>query len=234
MSWYAYCIAERQSFPELCRHRRPMPLTGVTGLFGNQAFLFPASDLAIVVTEHNEEDGARMDQQAAKDHARVISECFKLSTVLPFRFGTTFQDDDALRRSVRSNQRHFQANVERLRGKAEMHLKVLVDDTCPGGPAVPDQSAGERKPAARAAVEGAGCFGADASDVSTDCGRDYLQADGLGEDAAGYRSLDRQQDDRAIPEQILLSNSGVEGMPDAALGAVASISLCTAFQLSAA
>ncbi len=27
------------------------------------------------------------------------------------------------------------ANVERLRGKAEMHLKVLVDDTCPGNSA---------------------------------------------------------------------------------------------------
>src|SRR6201987_1089615 len=74
---------------------------------------------------------ARMDQQAAKDHARVVADCFKPSTVLPFRFGTTFTDDDALRRSVRSNQRHFLANVERLRGKAEMHLKVLVDDICP-------------------------------------------------------------------------------------------------------
>jgi hypothetical protein len=73
-----------------------------------------------------------MDQSAIKDHGRVIADCFKLSTVLPFRFGTTFPDDDALRRSVRSNQRHFTANVERLRGKAEMHLKVLVDDTCPG------------------------------------------------------------------------------------------------------
>ncbi|HEX7157996.1 MAG TPA: GvpL/GvpF family gas vesicle protein [Edaphobacter sp.] len=132
MAWYAYCIAERQAFPELCRHRRPMPLTGVTGLFGNQTFLFPASELAIVVSEHNEEDAARMDQQAQKDHARVVAECFKHSTVLPFRFGTTFTDDDALRRSVRSNQRHFLANVERLRGKAEMHLKVLVDDICPG------------------------------------------------------------------------------------------------------
>src|ERR1700728_2936762 len=129
--WYAYCVAERQAFPELCRHRRPMPLTGVTGMFGNQTFLFPASDLAVIVSEHSAEDNERMDQQAAKDHARVVAECFKLSTVLPFRFGTTFQDDDALRRSVRSNQRHFQANVERLRGKAEMHLKVLVDDICP-------------------------------------------------------------------------------------------------------
>ncbi len=132
MAWYAYCIAERQAFPELSRHRRPTPLADVSGLFGNQTFLFPASDLAVIVSEHSAEDAQRMDQQAARDHARVIAECFRHSTVLPFRFGTSFQDDDALRRSVRSNQRHFQANVERLRGKAEMHLKVLVDDTCPG------------------------------------------------------------------------------------------------------
>lgn len=138
MSWYAYCIAERQSFPELARHRRPMPLTGVSGLFGNQTFLFPAGDLAVIVSEHAAEDSVRIKdqtQQAAKDHARVIADCFKLSTVLPFRFATTFADDDGLRRSVRSNQRHFLANVERLRGKAEMHLKVLVDDTCPGNSA---------------------------------------------------------------------------------------------------
>ena len=135
MAWYAYCIAERNAFSELARHRRPMPLSGVTGLFGNQIFLFPAADLAVVVSEHLNEDAARLTgpeaQSAARDHARVISGCFDRSTVLPFRFGTTFEDDDALRRSVRSNQRHFLANVERLRGKAEMHLKVLVDDICP-------------------------------------------------------------------------------------------------------
>ncbi len=112
-----------------------MPLAGITGLFGNQTFLFPAGDLAVIVSEHQQGDQARFDQQANKDHARVISECFKLSTVLPFRFATTFADDDGLRRSVRSNQKHFLANVERLRGKAEMHLKVLVDDTCPGNSA---------------------------------------------------------------------------------------------------
>ena len=132
MAWYAYCIAERQAFPELCRHRRPAPLQGISGIFNNQTFLFPAGELAVIVSEHLPEDAARMDQQTQRDHARVIAECFKHSTVLPFRFATTFQDDDALRRSVRSNQKHFQANVERLRGKAEMHLKVLVDDTCPG------------------------------------------------------------------------------------------------------
>jgi hypothetical protein len=106
----------------------------MTGVLGNQIFLFPASDLAVVVSEHDPAEATpeAMNQQAQKDHARVISDCFKLSTVLPFRFNTVFQDDDAMRRSVRSNQRHFQANVERLRGKAEMHIKLLVDDTCPG------------------------------------------------------------------------------------------------------
>ena len=135
MAWYAYCIAERNAFPELARHRRPMPLTGVTGLFGNQTFLFPAADLAVIVSEHLPEHNARLagpeSTAAAREHAKVIAGAFERSTVLPFRFGTTFEDDDALRRSVRSNQRHFLANVERLRGKAEMHLKVLVDDICP-------------------------------------------------------------------------------------------------------
>ena len=130
MSWYAYCIAERNAFAELARHRRPTPLEGLSGLFGNQVFLFPAGDLTVLVSEHNAEDDARLDQQCQKDHARVIASCFKTCTVLPFRFHTTFEDDDALRRSVRSNHRHFVANLERLHGKAEMHLKVLVDDNC--------------------------------------------------------------------------------------------------------
>ncbi len=131
MSWYAYCVAERTAFPDLLRHRRPMPLLGITGLFGNQAFVFPTSDLAVVVSERLPEDDTRMDQQAQRDHARVIAECFQQATVLPFRFGTHFEDDEALRRAIRSNHRHFALNVERLRGKAEMHLKVLVDDNCP-------------------------------------------------------------------------------------------------------
>lgn len=128
MAWYAYCISEKQSFPELARHRKPIPLESVTGISGNQVFLYPASELAVIVSEHNPLEA--FDQKAGVDHARVIADCFKVSTVLPFRFGTIFNDDEALRRSIRSNQRQFAANMEKLRGKAEMHLKVLVDDCC--------------------------------------------------------------------------------------------------------
>jgi hypothetical protein len=128
MAWYAYCIGEKQAFPELARHRKPIPLESVLGVGGNQVFLYPASDLAIVVSEHTPTE--TLNQKAGVDHARVIADCFKHSTVLPFRFGTVFQDDEGLRKSIRSNQRQFQGNLERLHGKTEMHLKIHVDACC--------------------------------------------------------------------------------------------------------
>jgi hypothetical protein len=128
MAWYAYCVAEKQAFPELLRHRKPIPLESVQGIQGNQVFLYPASDLAVLVTEHIHSDIS--SQKAAVDHARVIGDCFKVSTVLPFRFGTIFANDEALRRSVRSNQRNFQSNLVQLKGKTEMHIKVTLDDCC--------------------------------------------------------------------------------------------------------
>src|ERR1700744_491620 len=126
MAWYAYCIGEKQAFPELARHRKPIPLESVLGVGGNQVFLYPASDLAVIVSEHNPAES--LNQKSGVDHARVIADCFKHSTVLPFRFGTIFSDDDSLRKSIRSNQRQFLGNIDKLRGKTEMHLKILVDD----------------------------------------------------------------------------------------------------------
>jgi hypothetical protein len=128
MAWYAYCIGEKQAFPELARHRKPVPLESVLGVSGNQVFLYPASDLAVIVSEHNPAEP--MNQKAGMDHARVIADCFQHSTVLPFRFGTVFNDDESLRKSIRSNQRQFLGNIEMLRGKTEMHLKIFVEDCC--------------------------------------------------------------------------------------------------------
>ena len=128
MAWYAYCIGEKQAFPELARHRKPVPMESVVGVSGNQVFLYPASDLAIIVSEHNPQEA--FNQRAGVDHARVIADCFQHSTVLPFRFGTVFNDDESLRKSIRSNQRQFLGNIDKLRGKTEMHLKILVDDCC--------------------------------------------------------------------------------------------------------
>jgi hypothetical protein len=110
----------------MARHRKPVPMESLVGVSGNQVFLYPASDLAVIVSEHNPAEA--LNQRSGVDHARVIADCFQHSTVLPFRFGTVFSDDESLRKSIRSNQRQFLFNIDKLRGKTEMHLRIFADD----------------------------------------------------------------------------------------------------------
>ena len=126
MAWYAYCITEQQAFQGTTRARRPFPIENLRGVNGTQVFGYPSGDFAVIVSEYV--SNGQLTQQAVVEHARVIGSCFERTTVLPFRFGTVFDTDDAMRRAVRSNRKQFTASVDRLRGKAEMHLKLVVKD----------------------------------------------------------------------------------------------------------
>jgi hypothetical protein len=124
MSWYAYCITEQQSFHGNIRVRKPFPIEGLHGVGGAQAIAYPSGDFVVVVSEYLR--SGMLHQGAALEHARVISECFKNGTVLPFKFATVFDNEEAIRHAVRVNRKAFVASVAQLRGKAEMHLKVVV------------------------------------------------------------------------------------------------------------
>ena len=126
MSWYAYCITEQQAFQGATRARKPFVIPGLKGVGGAQVYGYPSGEFAVIVSDYPQP--GQLDQKAILDHARVVSECFRNTTVLPFRFGTVFNTDEALRRAVRGNRKAFVASVSKLRGKAEMHLKLLVKD----------------------------------------------------------------------------------------------------------
>jgi predicted transcriptional regulator len=126
MAWYAYCITEQTAFSNGSRSRRPSLVQGIRGLNDTEVYAYPSGDFAVVVSEYS--NPAELNQKAVLEHARVVSECFRTTTVLPFRFGTVFESDEDLRRAVRANRKAFLATVDRLRGKAEMHLKVIVRD----------------------------------------------------------------------------------------------------------
>jgi hypothetical protein len=127
MAWYAYCITEQQAFlTNGTRARRPFAIIGMRGVAGSPVFAYPSGDFTVVVSEY--QHNGDLDQKSVLEHARVISECFRSTTVLPFRFGTVFDSDEALRRAVRANRKAFTESVARLKGKAEMHLKVMVRD----------------------------------------------------------------------------------------------------------
>ena len=130
MAWYAYCLTEQQNLNNGVRTRRPFLLEGIQGVNGAPVLSYPSGEFAVVVSEYDRtaEGGEKLEDKTVLEHARVVSVCFRHGTVLPFRFGTIFDSDEALRQAVRTNRRAFGMSVARLRGKAEMHLKVLVKD----------------------------------------------------------------------------------------------------------
>jgi hypothetical protein len=102
-------------------------LEGVQGVNGAPVVNYPSGEFAVVVSEFDRSTD-KLDEKTVLEHARVVSACFRLSTVLPFRFGTIFDTEEALRQAVRSNRRTFGESVAKLRGKAEMRLKLVVRD----------------------------------------------------------------------------------------------------------
>jgi len=127
MAWYAYCLTEQQTLTNGSRARRPFLLEGIQGVNAAPVLSYPSGEFAVVVSEFDRV-AEKLEDKAVLEHARVVSVCFRTGTVLPFRFGTLFDSDEALRQAVRANRRAFGLSVARLRGKAEMHLKLMVRD----------------------------------------------------------------------------------------------------------
>jgi hypothetical protein len=126
MSWYAYCLTEHR-LSNGTRTRRPFVLDGIQGVNGATVLSYPSGEFAVVVSEFDRAT-TNLEEKHVLEHARVVSVCFRQGTVLPFRFGTIFDNDESLKHAVRANRRAFGESVARLKGKAEMHVKVLVRD----------------------------------------------------------------------------------------------------------
>ncbi len=124
MSWYAYCLTEHR-LSNGTRTRRPFVLDGIQGVNGATVLSYPSGDFAVVVSEFDRA-ATKLEEKHVLEHAKVVSVCFRQGTVLPFRFGTIFDNDESLKHVVRANKRAFGESVARLKGKAEMHVKVLV------------------------------------------------------------------------------------------------------------
>jgi gas vesicle protein GvpL/GvpF len=127
MAWYAYCLTEHQTLPNGVRARRPFVLEGVQGVNGAPVMSYPSGEFAVIVSEYDRAS-SKLDEKSVLEHARVVSQSFRTATVLPFRFGTIFDTEDAIRQAVRANRRTFCESVARLRGKAEMRIKLVVRD----------------------------------------------------------------------------------------------------------
>jgi hypothetical protein len=125
MSWYAYCLTEHQTLANGVRARRPYVLDGIQGVNSAPVMSYPSGEFAVIVSEFDRAT-CKLDEKSVLEHARVVSQSFRTATVLPFRFGTIFDTEDAIRQAVRSNRRTFCESVARLRGNME---EIVLPDT---------------------------------------------------------------------------------------------------------
>lgn len=72
------------------------------------------------------------------EHGQVIARAFETHTVLPMRFGTFFQSEKQIERMIRENHGELLETFCRLRGKAEMRLKLCF-------PSLAEDNSGAKK-----------------------------------------------------------------------------------------
>src|SRR3981081_2181765 len=123
MSWYAYCLTEHQTLVNGVRARRPFLLDGIQGVNGSPVMSYPSGEFAVIVSEYDRAT-SKLDEKSVLEHARVVSQSFRTATVLPFRFGTIFDTEDAIRQAVRSNRRTFCHSLARLSGKSDWSINT--------------------------------------------------------------------------------------------------------------
>lgn len=63
-------------------------------------------------------------------HEKVIEEIMKGQTVLPFKFGTVFENEANVEKLLRENNPEFKAVLASLDGKEEWGLKIYCDSEC--------------------------------------------------------------------------------------------------------
>jgi hypothetical protein len=72
-------------------------------------------------------------EQLVRSHNDLLVEALAAGVVLPFRFGTTFADRDALDEWIERHHAQLSLELERLRGKAEWSVEVVAPPRPEGG-----------------------------------------------------------------------------------------------------
>ena len=116
MSIYAYCLV-RLSSDEV--------LPTLRGIAARPVFPLRCDRYAMLLSRL--ERNFRFSARSIVEHGQVIRRVFETHTVLPVRFGTFFRSERQITELIRENRQDLLESFCRLRGKAEMHLKLLLD-----------------------------------------------------------------------------------------------------------
>jgi hypothetical protein len=115
MAIYAYC---------LLRLPAEESLPSMKGVDSRPVFPFRCDKYTMLLSRL--ERSYRFSARSIVEHGQVIGRIFENHTVLPMRFGTFFRSEKQITELIRGNRHDLLESFCRLRGKAEMRLKLLL------------------------------------------------------------------------------------------------------------
>jgi len=120
---------------------RACALRNATGLSGAPVFVVPHSEIAAMVslTDQHKIDPA---PESVWQHEQLVEALMARHTVLPARFGTIMPDYAALEAELAGRYAGFAADIDRLRGRVEVSVRVMWDENVETTPAAAGPAGG--------------------------------------------------------------------------------------------
>jgi len=100
------------------------------GLEGTSLFSLTYQDIAAVVSPLATSTVSPTDDNLWR-HEAIVEALMADRTVLPVRFGTVLADEAAVKAVLTTHYANFVADLERVRGRVELGLRVLWNDDAP-------------------------------------------------------------------------------------------------------
>ncbi len=114
---YLYAIADAVEIP---------PVYGNIGINGAPVYVITQGALAAVVSDITEKR-IRPERKNLAAHNAVVKRLMEESTVLPVAFGTIAASNKALLNILKHNHATFTEQLDLVRGKVELGLRVVLD-----------------------------------------------------------------------------------------------------------
>ncbi|MEE8177649.1 MAG: GvpL/GvpF family gas vesicle protein [Acidobacteriota bacterium] len=125
MAIYAYCLLRLPA-------EEDWPV--MQGIDGHPVFPLRCGKYTMLMSRLD--SNYKFTPRSIVQHGQIIGHAFETHTVLPMRFGTSFQSEKQVVQLIQENRSELLEAFCRLRGRAEMRLKLLLppDVQNPGSP----------------------------------------------------------------------------------------------------
>lgn len=121
-----------------CLIKNPIPRLRLRGIDNKKVYQIAYQDLVAIVSQVKRAQFNRKAllknlkkpkwaEEKIRNHAKVTQKVMEKQTVLPFKFGTIFKNDQGVKKMLRGNQAKFLFLLNKFRDKEEWGVKVYSE-----------------------------------------------------------------------------------------------------------